>query len=160
MQGRVYLAEGARVIGDVSFGEDVSVWYNAVIRGDDSTIQIGSRTNIQDGAILHVDPGYPIVIGEDAVVGHGAILHGCTIGENTLIGMGAIILSGAKIGKNCVIGAGSLITGKQDIPDGSMVMGTPGKVIRGTTEAEMEETRESAKEYVEAARKSLQMREF
>lgn len=140
----------------MTIGEESSVWYNSVVRGDDSFISVGKRTNIQDGCILHVDPDTPLQIGDDVVVGHGAILHGCTIGNAALIGMGAIVLSGAVIGEGCIIGAGALVTGSQVIPDKMMALGSPCKVIRPVTEKEIQETKENAKEYAECAAKAKQ----
>ena len=143
----VMIAEGARVTGEVELGRNVSVWYNAVIRGDDGAIAVGEGTNIQDCAVLHEH----LTIGRGCTVGHSAIVHGCTIGDNTLIGMGAIVLNGAKIGNDCIVGAGALVTGKMDAPDGSMVLGSPAKVVRPLTEAEIAENRASAEGYLRAA---------
>ncbi|HXH20362.1 MAG TPA: gamma carbonic anhydrase family protein [Chitinophagales bacterium] len=126
----VFIAPGAIVIGDVQLGDNVSVWYQAVLRGDNDTISVGCRTNIQDGAIVHVDPGVPVSVGEDNVVGHGAVLHGCTIGNNNLIGMRVTILNNARIGNCCIIGANTLITENTVIPDYSMVLGSPGKIVK------------------------------
>ena len=154
-----FLADGAKVIGDVTIGENSSVWYNAVIRGDSNSIVIGEGTDIQDGAILHVDADSPLEIGNGVVIGHGAIVHGCVIGDDTMIGMGAIILSGARIGKGCLIGAGSLVTGKQSVPDGVMAIGSPAKVIRELTEEEKHGIRESAVEYVETAKQHQELAE-
>lgn len=126
----VFIAPGAIVIGDVSLGDNVSVWYQAVLRADNDKIIIGNRTNIQDGAILHVDSGVPVIIGEDNVVGHAAVLHGCTIGNNNLIGIRATIMNNVTIGNCCIIGANTLITENTVIPDYSMVLGSPGKIMR------------------------------
>ncbi len=125
-----WVAESASVIGNVVMHEGSSVWFSAVVRGDNETIVIGKRSNVQDNAVLHSDPGSPLNIGEGITIGHQAMVHGCTIGDNTLIGIGATILNGAKIGKNCLIGAHALITEGKVIPDGSMVMGSPGKVVK------------------------------
>ena len=152
MKEQIFQAEGSRIIGDVIIGEDSSVWYNAVIRADDGPIRIGARSNIQDNCVLHVDEGYPITIGDDVTVGHGVILHGCTIGDNTTIGMGSIVLNGAVIGRDCMIGAGTLITQNKVIPDGSMVYGNPAKVRRALTEEEIASNQESARDYVEKAK--------
>ena len=143
----VLICEGARVSGQVTLGKGVSVWYNAVIRGDDGPIVIGDRTNIQDGAVLHE----ATTIGRGCTIGHNAVVHGCTVGDNVLIGMGAVILNGAKIGNDCIIGAGALVTARTVIPDGSMAMGAPAKVSRPVTEAEKEQNRKSAREYLQAA---------
>lgn len=157
MRENVFVAEGARVVGDVELGENVNIWYNAVIRGDLGKITIGKRTNIQDNCTLHVDAGCPMTIGEGVTVGHGAILHGSEIGDNTLIGMGAILLTGSKVGKNCLIGAGALVTQNTEIPDGMMAFGSPAKVIRPLTVEEIEDNQKSCAEYLslmeEAVRK-------
>ncbi len=147
----VLILPGATVVGDVTFGAKCSVWYNAVIRADAAPVHIGCCTNIQDGAVLHTDPGCPVTLGKQVTVGHGAIVHGCTVGDNTMVGMGAILLTGAKVGKNCIIGAGAVVTGKADIPDGSMVMGTPGKVVRPLRPEEIAELQAHAEEYAALA---------
>ena len=133
----VFIADGAKVLGDVVMGEDSSVWYNAVIRADNARVTIGKQTNIQDGAIIHVDPDSPVNIGDGVVVGHGAIIHACTVGDHSLVGMGAIVLNGAVVGRDCIIAAGALVTQGAVIPDGSMVMGAPGKVRRPLTPEEI-----------------------
>ena len=143
----VLICEGARVAGDVTLGKGVSVWYNAVLRGDEGAITVGEDTNIQDGAVMHEET----VVGRGCTIGHNAIVHGCTVGDNTLVGMGAIILNGAKVGSNCIVGAGALVTGKMDAPDGVMILGSPAKVVRPLTEAEIEGNRESARGYLHAA---------
>lgn len=143
----VLIAEGAVVVGDVKLAKGVSVWYNAVLRGDESPIEVGENTNIQDGAILHARA----VVGSNCTVGHCAIVHGCTVGNHTLIGMGAILLDGAKIGDHCIVGAGALVTGKLDAPAGSMVLGSPAKVVRPLTQAEMDSVDASVQEYLEFA---------
>ncbi len=143
----VLICEGARVSGDVTLGRGVSVWYNAVLRGDEGAITVGENTNIQDGAVLHEEPH----VGAGGTVGHNAIVHGCTVGDNTLIGMGAIVLNGARIGSDCIVGAGALVTGRMDAPDGSMILGSPAKVVRALTEEEIEGNRRSAQGYLEAA---------
>ena len=143
----VMIAEGARVGGDVTLGKYVNIWYNAVLRGDEGAITVGEETNIQDGAVLHEET----VVGKVCTIGHNAIVHGCTVGDNTLVGMGAIILNGAKVGSNCIVGAGALVTGKMDAPDGVMLLGSPAKVVRPLTEAEIESNRASARGYLHAA---------
>lgn len=148
-----YIADGARVIGDVRIGKDSAVWYNAVVRGDSCPIVIGDRTNIQDLACLHVDKQFNLRIGSDVTIGHGAIVHGCIVGDNVLIGMGAIIMNGARIGNNCIIGAGALVTEKTEVPDGSMVYGSPAKVIRQLSEDEIAGITQNARLYVEHALK-------
>lgn len=147
------LLKGAVVNGDVEIGDNCSVWFNAVIRGDVSPIKIGKCSNIQDCCVLHTDIDYPLVIGDNVTVGHSAILHGCTVDDNVIIGMGAIVLNGAKIGKNCIIGAGSLVTQDKIIPEGSVVMGSPGAVIRKVTEEEKNHILENACAYVELINK-------
>lgn len=139
---------GAVVVGDVKLGEDCSVWYNAVIRADEDAIIIGDGTNIQDNAVLHVTTGLPLTIGRGVTVGHGAILHSCTVGDDSLIGMGATVLDGAVIGKGCLIAAGAVVTPRSVIPDGSMVMGAPGKVKRELTAEEIADIRRNAQVYV------------
>src|ERR1700730_13784716 len=132
----VYIAKGAVVLGDVRMGDSSSVWYNAVVRGDINYIQIGRGTNIQDNAVLHLADEFPCILGDYVTVGHSAIIHACTIGNEVLVGMGAIVLDGAVVGDQCVIGANALVTGGTKIPAGSMVMGTPAKVVRALTAEE------------------------
>ena len=143
----VLICDGARVAGDVTLAKGVSVWYNAVLRGDEGAITVGENTNIQDGAVMHEET----VVGRGCTIGHNAIVHGCTMGDNVLIGMGAVVLNGAKIGDNCIVGAGALVTGKMDAPAGSMILGSPAKVVRPLTEAEIEGNRGSARGYLHAA---------
>ena len=147
----VYLAHNATVVGDVILAEDVNVWYGAVVRGDSGAIQIGSGTNIQDNCVLHEK----ITIGKNCTIGHGAIVHGCTIGDGCLIGMGAIILNGAVLEDGCLVGAGALVTGKIHAPAGSLVLGSPAKVVRELTEDEKVASLEDARHYIELARKQL-----
>ncbi|RPE71504.1 carbonic anhydrase/acetyltransferase-like protein (isoleucine patch superfamily) [Pacificibacter maritimus] len=151
--GDFWVAPDANVIGKVRLGAGVSIWFGATLRGDNETLDIGEGTNIQDHAVLHTDMGVPFSIGQGCTVGHKAMLHGCIIGENSLIGMGATILNGAVIGKNCLIGAGALVTEGKVIPDGSLVMGAPGKVVRELTEDQIEGLRKSALRYQENARR-------
>ena len=143
----VLICDGACVAADVTLGKGVSVWYNAVLRGDEGAIVVGENTNIQDGAVLHEETR----VGAGCTIGHNAIVHGCTVGDNVLIGMGAVVLNGAKIGDNCIVGAGALVTGKMDAPAGSMLLGSPAKVVRPLTEVEIEGNRESARGYLHAA---------
>lgn len=155
-----HIADDAVVKGDVVVKEEVSIWYHSVVRGmpekeTEGNIVIGKRSNIQDGCVLHVDEGYPIHIGEGVTVGHMAMLHGCTIGDNSLIGIGSIVLNGAKIGKNCIIGAGALVTQNTEIPDGYMAFGSPAKPVRMLTEEEIEHNRQNADFYVNEAEKFL-----
>jgi carbonic anhydrase/acetyltransferase-like protein (isoleucine patch superfamily) len=134
VDGLYWVADTAAVIGRVRLHSDVSVWYGAVLRGDNEWIEIGARSQIQDNATLHTDPGYPLTIGEDCVIGHNVVLHGCTIGDASLIGMGAIVLNGAKVGSNCLVGAGALITEGKVFPDNSLILGSPAKAVRETDE--------------------------
>jgi len=147
----VYIAEGARVIGDVALGPGASVWFNAVLRGDTERIVIGEDTNIQDGAVVHADPGYPCVVGARVVAGHGAILHGCQVGDDCLIGMGAIVLNGARLGPGCIVAAGALIPEGREIPERSLVMGVPARVVRAVTDEELAEIRAAAERYRQRA---------
>ena len=126
----VWVAPDANVIGRVRLGAGASVWFGAVLRGDNEWITVGAGSNIQEASVLHTDMGYPLSIGRDCTIGHNVILHGCTIGDESLIGMGAVVLNGARIGRNCLIGAGALVTEGKEIPDGSLVMGSPGRVVR------------------------------
>ena len=151
----VFVAPGAQLIGDIRLAGKTSVWFNAVLRADYSSITVGEGTNIQDGCIVHVDPGKPCTIGANCVLGHAAIAHGCTIGDNTLIGMRATVMSNAVIGKNCIIGSHALITEGKVIPDNSMVLGAPGKVVRSLTSQEIEGIRQNALRYQELAAKYL-----
>ena len=143
------VVDSAQIIGDVKIGEESSVWFNAVIRGDVNFIRVGKRTNIQDGCVCHTDDGMPLTIGDNVTVGHMVILHSCTIGNNSLIGMGSTILNNAKIGNNCLVGANSLITEGKEFPDNSMIMGSPGKVVRELNEMEINLIKLSALHYVE-----------
>jgi carbonic anhydrase/acetyltransferase-like protein (isoleucine patch superfamily) len=152
----VFIADTARVLGQVTLGDDVSVWFSAVIRGDNDAITIGDRTNIQECCVLHVDHGKPISIGTDNIIGHGAIVHGATIGNSNLIGMSATILNGAVIGNYCIIGAHALVTEGMVVPDGSMVLGTPGKIVKQLpVEFLKTAIKEGVDEYVNEARKYL-----
>ena len=147
----VVIALGAHVLGEATLGPRCSVWYNAVVRADEAPITIGTETNIQDCAVIHVSTGPPTAIGEGVTIGHGAIVHGCTVGSNTLIGMGAIVLDDAEIGRDCIIGAGALVTKGMRIPDGSLAFGNPARIIRSLTEEEIEANRANAAEYVRLA---------
>lgn len=147
----VWVAPNATVIGDVRLATNVSIWWNAVLRGDNDPIVIGENTNIQDGSVLHTDVGEPLTLGRDITVGHKVMLHGCTVGDGSLIGMGSIILNGAVIGKQCLIGAGTLIPEGKVIPDRSLVVGSPGRVIRELSDAQLIMLANSAVHYVENA---------
>jgi carbonic anhydrase/acetyltransferase-like protein (isoleucine patch superfamily) len=153
MKNKPFIAQNASVMGNVTFGEDVSVWYGAVIRADVEAIIIGDRSNIQDTAVLHADPGDPTVIGNDVTVGHGAIVHGAVVGDGSLIGMRATILNKANIGKNCIIGACALVTEGMQIPDNSLVVGVPAKVVRQISEQQAVGLKMSALHYVEMAKR-------
>ncbi len=146
-----FVADGAQVIGDVVLGPGASVWFNAVIRGDSDRITVGSETNVQDGAILHADPGFPCTVGARVVIGHGAILHGCQISNDCLIGMGAIILNGATIGSGCIVGAGALVPEGKEFPARSLIIGVPSKVVRQVTDAEMANIQAGAAHYRDRA---------
>ena len=142
-----WIAPDARVIGNVVVQSLVSIWFGACLRGDNETITVGEGSNIQDNCVLHTDPGYGLQIGRNCTLGHGAIVHGCRIGDQSLIGMGAIVMNGAVIGRNCLIGAGAVITENSTIPDGSLVLGAPGKVRRKLDESEREGLLDSARSY-------------
>lgn len=144
-----FVAPNCSIIGHVRLAEDCSVWPFASIRSDSDTIRIGARTNVQDNAVLHTAEGYPTTVGENVTIGHSAIVHACTVKEETLIGMGSKVLTDAKIGKHCIIAAGAVIPEGKEIPDGSVVMGVPGKVVREATEEDVERIRENARVYVE-----------
>lgn len=151
--GECFVADGARVIGRVRLGRGVGVWFGAVIRGDNEWISIGADTNIQDNAVLHSDPGSPLWIGEGCTIGHGAIVHGCTIGRNSLVGMGASVLNDARIGENCIVGAGALVTEGKTFPDNSLIVGVPAKLMRTIDADAVAGLQASARRYVENARR-------
>jgi carbonic anhydrase/acetyltransferase-like protein (isoleucine patch superfamily) len=146
--GRFWVAPDAHVIGDVILAEDVGIWFGAVLRGDNEPITIGPRSNIQEGCTLHTDMGFPLTIGADCTIGHQAILHGCVIGDNSLIGMGATVLNGVKIGRNCVVGANALVTEGKEFPDNSLIVGSPARAIRTLDEAAAARLKASAAGYV------------
>lgn len=146
---KAWVGETAVIVGDVRLADHVGVWYGAVLRGDNEPLIVGKNTNIQEHAMFHTDIGFPLVVGENCTIGHRALLHGCEIGDNTLIGMGAMVMNGAKIGKNCLIGAGTIVTEGKVIPDGSMVIGIPGRIKRELSDEEIERNRKSARHYVE-----------
>ena len=146
-----WVAPDANVIGKVTLAAEASVWFGSTLRGDNEMITVGRGSNVQENCVFHTDMGYPLTVGEDCTIGHKVMLHGCTIGDNSLIGMGATVLNGAKIGKNCLIGAGALITENKVIPDGSLVMGVPGKVVRELDDAAIQALTASAKHYAENA---------
>ena len=145
---RFWLAPDAQVIGDVRLGEDVGIWFGAVLRGDNDPIVIGAGTNVQDGVMVHTDPGKGVTVGDGCTIGHHAIIHGCTIGNNSLVGMGATVLNGARIGANCLVGANALITEGKIFPDNSLIVGSPARVIRELDAAAIAGLRLSAENYV------------
>jgi len=151
----VYLAPGARVVGDVTIEEEASVWFNAVLRGDCDKIRIGPRTNIQDNCVLHADLGIPCTLGAGVTVGHGAIVHGARVGDNVVIGMNSVVMNGAEVGENSIVAVGAVVTEGTVIPPGSLVMGVPAKIKRALTPEEIERNRHSAEHYVEAAKKAM-----
>ena len=136
--GDYFVAESAAVIGSVVLGHNVSVWFGAVVRGDYDTVTIGANSNIQDCAVVHMDDTYPVTIGHGVTVGHHAVVHGCTVGDNSLIGIHAVVMNGARIGENCLVGSNALVTEGKTIPDGSLVLGSPGRVVRSLTDDEVE----------------------
>lgn len=151
----VYVADGARIVGEVTLEQGASVWFNAVLRGDSSGITLGANSNVQDNVSVHVDAEHPVIIGEDVSIGHNAVVHGCTIGDGSLIGMGAVILSGAVIGAGCLVAGGAVILGGTDIPAGSLVAGVPAKVRRALTDEERAGLVRNAKLYLEHVEEHL-----
>ena len=154
-----WIAPNASVIGDVVLERDTSIWFNAILRADNEPITIGEGSNVQDGAIIHTDPGYACNIGKKVTVGHMAMLHGCSIGDGSLIGIGSVVLNGAKIGKNCIIGSKALVTEGMDVPDGSMVLGIPGKIKKTLTEEEQSVVPLGADHYIDNYKKYKQLAE-
>jgi carbonic anhydrase/acetyltransferase-like protein (isoleucine patch superfamily) len=148
-----WVADSASVIGRVALGDEASVWYATVLRGDNDLITVGARSNVQDGSVLHTDPGLPLRIGEGVTVGHQVMLHGCTVGDGSLVGIQSVILNGARIGRRCLVGAGSLVTEGKEFPDGVLVMGRPAQVVRELTPGQIERLAWSAAHYVEHARR-------
>jgi carbonic anhydrase/acetyltransferase-like protein (isoleucine patch superfamily) len=148
-EGRYWIAPSACLIGDVSVGIDVGIWFGAVLRGDNEPINIGARTNIQDSCTLHTDMGYPLSVGDDCTIGHNAVLHGCVIGEGSLVGMGAVVLNGARIGRGCLVGARALVTEGKDFADHSLIVGSPAKAVRTLDGEALQDLRRSAQRYVE-----------
>jgi len=148
-----WVADSAQVIGNVTLSENASVWFGAILRGDTERITIGKNSNVQDGTVIHADPGYPATLADGVTVGHRVMLHGCTVGEGSLIGIGAVLLNGAKIGKHCLVGAGALVTEGKEFADGSMIIGSPAKVVRMLTPEQIEGMKRSALHYVENARR-------
>ena len=152
-EGTYWIAPDASVVGNVKMAADASIWFGAVVRGDNEPIMIGARSNIQDGSVLHSDPGAPLTIGEGVTVGHKVVLHGCTIGDNSLIGIGAVVLNRARIGMNSLVGAGALITEGKAFPDGVLIVGSPARVVRELTPEQIEGLKRSAEHYVGNARR-------
>ena len=147
-EDRYWVAPDANVIGKVILGEDVGIWFGATLRGDNEPIIVGARSNIQEGTVVHTDPGKPVIIGEGCTIGHGAIVHGCTIGNNSLVGMGATVLNGAVIGNNCLVGANALVTEGKVFPDNSLIVGSPAKAVRTLDAEAVEGLKRSAESYV------------
>jgi carbonic anhydrase/acetyltransferase-like protein (isoleucine patch superfamily) len=148
-----WVADNATVIGDVEMAEDASVWFGAILRGDSALLRIGRRTNVQDGSVIHADEGVPATLGDDVSIGHLVMLHGCTIGDGSLIGIGAVVLNHARIGKHCLVGARSLVTEGKEFPDGSLIMGSPAVVVRTLSETQIEGLRHIATHYVDNAKR-------
>lgn len=148
----VFVGQGAVIVGEVHLAEGCGVWFNATLRGDTTPVRIGSRTNIQEGAVLHADPGFPAVVGEGVTIGHGAVVHGATVGNNSLIGIRAVLLNGVVVGRDCVVGANSLLPPGNVYPAGVLILGSPAKVMRELSPEEIEANRQTAQGYVEKAR--------
>jgi carbonic anhydrase/acetyltransferase-like protein (isoleucine patch superfamily) len=146
--GGHYIAPNAVVIGDVTLQENATVWFGCVLRGDADHIEIGAGSNVQDGAVMHVDPGFPLTVGQNVTIGHNAMLHGCTIGDGSLVGINAVVLNGAKVGKGCLIGANALVTEGMEIPDGSLVLGSPAKIKSQLSDEQQQGLKMSAEHYV------------
>ena len=148
-----WVADSAHVIGNVELAEGASVWFGAILRGDSEPLRIGKGSNVQDGTVIHADPGFPTTLGENVTVGHQVMLHGCTVGDGSLIGIQAVVLNGAKIGKHCLVGAGALVTDGKEFPDGSMILGSPAKVVRQLTPEQVEGLQRVAQHYVQNAQR-------
>ena len=148
-----WVADSAQVIGNVELAEHASVWFNVVLRGDNETLRLGRNSNIQDGSVVHSDPGFPVTLGDNVTVGHQVMLHGCTVGDGSLVGIQAVVLNGARIGKLCLVGAGALVTEGKEFPDGSLIVGSPAKLLRPLTEQELARMARGAAHYVENARR-------
>ncbi len=152
-EGSVWIAPDASVVGRIHIGRNVGIWFGCALRGDNEQITIGDNSNVQEHTVFHTDPGFPLTIGTGCTIGHRALLHGCTIGDGSLVGMGAIVLNGARIGRNCLVGAGALVTEGKEFPDGSLIIGSPAKVARGLDEADTERLGRTAQHYVALARR-------
>ena len=153
LAGTAWVADSAQVIGRVELQDDASVWFGAILRGDNEWITLGARSNVQDGSVLHTDMGFPLTIGADVTIGHQVMLHGCTIGEGSLIGIQAVVLNRAKIGRNCLVGAGALVTEGKEFPDGSLIVGSPAKAVRTLSAEQIERMQQGAPHYVENAQR-------
>ena len=148
-----WVADSAVVIGNVELAEAASIWFGAVLRGDTESLSIGARSNVQDGSVLHADPGFPLVVGAGVTIGHQVMLHGCTIGDDSLVGIQAVVLNGARIGRHCLVAAGAIVTEGKQFPDGSLIMGAPARVVRPLTQEQIEGLKEGAQHYVDNARR-------
>ena len=148
-----WVADSAQVIGQVELSEDASVWFGAVLRGDTEPLRVGRGSNVQEGTVMHADDGFPLTLGENVTVGHQVMLHGCSVGDGSLIGIQSVVLNGARIGRNSLVGAGSLVTEGKEFPDGSLIMGRPAKVVRALTAEQIEGLQQSARHYVENGRR-------
>ena len=148
-----WVADSAVVIGNVELADEASIWFGATLRGDTETLTIGRRSNVQDGSVLHADEGFPLVLGEGVTVGHQAMLHGCSVGDGSLVGIQAVVLNGARIGRHCLVAAGAVVTEGKEFPDGSLIMGAPARVVRPLTPEQIDGLKESAQHYVENARR-------
>ena len=148
-----WVADSAQVIGNVHMGEGSSVWYGAVLRGDNEAITLGARSNVQENSVLHTDPGFPLTLGEDVTVGHQVMLHGCTVGDGSLIGIQAVVLNGAKIGKNCLVGAGAIVTEGKEFPDNSLILGAPAKWVKEISAEQIGRLKHAAEHYVHNAQR-------
>ena len=153
-----WVADSAEVVGRVTLGENASIWYGAVLRGDNDRITVGANSNVQDGSVLHTDHDVPLVIGQNVTIGHQVMLHGCTIGDGSLVGIQSIVLNGAKIGRNCLVGAGSLVTEGKEFPDGVLIVGRPAKVVRELTPEQIANLQGSAAHYVHQAQRHAKQR--
>ena len=148
-----WVADSAVVIGNVELAEAASIWFGAVLRGDTESLSIGARSNVQDGSVLHADPGFPLVVGAGVTIGHQVMLHGCTIGDDSVVGIQAVVLNGARIGRHCLVAAGAIVTEGKQFPDGSLIMGAPARVVRPLTQEQIEGLKEGAQHYVDNARR-------
>lgn len=148
-----WVADSAHVVGNVELAEGANLWFGVIVRGDNETIRIGRNSNVQDASVIHSDPGFPATLGDNVSIGHQVMLHGCTVGDGTLIGIQSVVLNGARIGKNCLVGAGSLVTEGKEFPDGSMILGRPARVVRALTPQEIEGLARIATHYVDNARR-------